>query len=551
MTTRKIRRVATVTATGLAALVAAACSRDGAEPAAGAAPGAAAPAAKLLTPADAAEACMDLGKQKIDGVTLTEATSAYAEQPAQSPGQTPVRVDVPNCKVAGTIDGSIKFELLLPDQWNGKFMMGGGGGFVGSVRNQAQEGLSAGATPLERGYATAGTDTGHTGDATDASWALGNAQAKENFAHLAVHRTAEVSKKLVAEYYDDKPEHSYFLGCSRGGGQAMISAQRYPEDFDGVVAGAPVYDWPGTIAGFLSNQQAIFPDPNDTQSPVITPDNRRLLAATLAETCDALDGVKDGVLRDPRRCDLDYSSLKRCEAGPAADCFTEPQIAAIQRVYRGPIANGHYIHPGFPFGGEADPQGWDLWMTRTDPAAVPGAPNLHYAFGTQFAKYFVYDDPSWFYTSLDLADWRQRTTALGQLMNATSPDLAKFRDAGGKLIIWHGWSDSALSALTSVDYYDAVQRTDKSARGFARLFLLPGVAHCGGGAGADRVDWITALEQWVERDTAPEEIVATKVDEQGAKAFERKLCAYPESALLQEQGDVDAAASYGCAVQAN
>lgn len=544
----ELRRVARVTAAGLIPVLFAACSNGGTEPAAGALVSS---AAKQLTTEEAATACTGLAKFDLDKVSITAAVAQpFSEHQGQGPGQPAVRVDVPNCKVTGTIDGSIKFELLLPDAWNGKFMMGGGGGFVGSLQNQAQEGLSAGATPLERGYATAGTDTGHTGEAIDASWALGNPEAKENFAHRAVHRTAEVSKKVIDEYYNDKPERSYFLGCSRGGGQAMISAQRYPDDFDGIIAGAPVYDWPGTTAGFLRNEQAVFPDPTDLTTPVITADNRKLVAGALLQACDGLDGVEDGVFRDPRRCQFDPASLPVCKAEAAADCLTEPQLAAIQTIYRGPIAGGQRLHPGFPFGGEADPQGWALWITQADPPTLPpGVPNLHFAFGTQFAKYFVFDDPNWTYANFDLEGWRARTADAGKLLNATDPDLSKFRDGGGKLILWHGWSDSALSASTSIDYYEAVRRQDEGLRGYLLMYMLPGVAHCGGGPGADRVDWITALEHWVEQGVAPEEIIATKVDAQGGPPLERKVCAFPRAALLGEAGDASATSSYSCAVQ--
>ncbi len=542
-------RLVVGTVLAFAAVQLAGCSKEWSGLAAAVTPGS---DGKQLTTEQVAKACADLQKLELKDVAIADASpQAFSEHRGQGPGAPVVRVDVPNCQVTGTIDGSIKFELLLPDTWNGKFLMGGGGGFVGSVQNQAQEGLSAGPTPLERGYATAGTDTGHTGEVIDASWALGNPQARENFAHRAVHRTAEVSKSLIMEYYAERPAQSYFVGCSRGGGQGMIEAERYPEDFDGIVAGAPIYDWPGTTAAYLNEEQAIFPDPSDTSSPVITPDNRKLLADAILQACDMLDGVSDGVLRDPRSCKFDPGTLPMCTDEPKADCLTEPQLSAIRRVYRGPIADGQKLYPGFPFGGENDSQGWDLWITQTKPPALPsGVPNLHFAFGTQFAKYFVYDDPDWTYANLDLSDWRNRTHDVAELLNATNPDLSKFRDRGGKLILWHGWSDSALSALTSLDYHDAVQRKDKMLGAYFRMFMLPGVEHCGGGPGADRVDWIASLEQWVEKDMPPEAITATKTDAAGGNALERKLCPYPQAATLRESGGVDAAASYSCAVLA-
>ena len=529
---------------GLIAILMTACSKESAGPAAA---GAEAPAGPSRTAAETATACARLATDKRKDVTIDEAVSLpFTEHQGPAPGQ-PVRVDVPNCKVTGMIDGSIKFELLLPDPWNGKFLMGGGGGFVGSVQNQALDGMSAGKNPLERGYATAGTDTGHTGEVIDASWALNNDQAKENFAHRAVHRTAEVSKEIIKDYYGDGADRSYFLGCSRGGGQGMISAQRYPDDFDGIVAGAPVLDWVGTTAGFIRNEQAVFPNPDDLTSPVITADNRKLLADGLGKACDYLDGVKDGLISDPRRCKFDPTTLPLCTSDAAADCLTEPQLAAIQAVYRGPVAGGQQIHPGFPFGGESDAQGWDLWITQMEPPTLPpGVPNLHYAFGTQFAKYFVYNDPNWNYASFDLADWHTRAVPAGQLLNAINPDLSKFRDGGGKLILWHGWSDSALTALSSVQYYESVQRQDKAVAGYFRMYLMPGVGHCSGGPGPDRADWITAIERWVENDSAPEAIQATKTDPQGEVLLERPVCPHPESAAYDDSGDTKLASSFRC-----
>jgi tannase/feruloyl esterase len=545
MRIRPVRRLVPIGLLSLISGLVAGCSRDNPERP----PGTPAEGPER-TSAEAASACAKLATDKHDDVTITEAVEQpFSERQTSIPVTQTVRLEVPNCKVAGVIDGAIKFELLMPDAWNGKLIMGGGGGFVGSVQNQAQDGLSAGATPLERGYATVGTDTGHAADGLDASWALGNAEAKENFGHRAVHRTAEVAKKIIDDYYDKKVDRSYFVGCSRGGGQGMIAAQRYPEDFDGIVAGAPVLDWPGTAAGFIRNQQVVFPDPSDLASPVITADNRKLVGESFRDACDSLDGVGDGLVTDPRHCKFDPASLPRCPAEPAAACLTEPQVEAIQTIYRGPIGGGQRLHPGFPFGGEADPGGWDLWITQLQGGGLPpGVPNLHYAFGTQFAKYFVYDDPNWTYANYDFATWRERSAAAAQLLNATNPDLSKFHEAGGKLIVWHGWSDSALTALSSIDYYDSVARQDKMARDYFRMFLMPGVGHCGGGPGPDRADWITAIEQWVEQDIAPEAVVATKADDQGKAVMERPLCSYPQAAQYDDSGDKNAAASFSCGV---
>jgi pimeloyl-ACP methyl ester carboxylesterase len=493
-------------------------------------------------------ACTALSSTQVANVAIREAVPlAVTDRQASPPAVGVQRLPVPHCKVTGTIDGTIGFELLLPNEWNGKLVMGGGGGFVGSVQNQAQDGLGAGPTPLERGYATVGTDTGHTGASTDASWALNDPQAQENFAHRAVHRTAEVSKQIVADYYRHGVDRSYFFGCSRGGGQAMIEAQRYPDDFDGIIAGSPVLDWPGAMGGFIRNEQAIFPDPNDLRAPLITADNRKLLANALRASCDAQDGVADGIVNDPPSCGFDPQSLPRCAAGPAADCVTDTQLKAIETVYGGLNIGGEQLYPGFPFGGENDPGGWDLWITQTTPPALPpGQPNLQYAFGTQFAKSFVFSDPNWSYAGYDFADWRERAAPAAELLNATDSDLGKFAGHGGKLIIWHGWSDSALPATRTVEHYLAMAERNSLVRLSARLFLLPGVAHCAGGPGPDRADWLTTLEQWVEHDVAPDQVLMTKNDAQGKTLIARPACAYPLMAKYVGSGDPNRAASYTC-----
>jgi hypothetical protein len=496
----------------------------------------------------AAGACVGLVSAQLPDVNIREAAPLEVTDRQTSPPAGGVqRLKVPHCKVSGTIDGSIGFELLLPNDWNGKFVMGGGGGFVGNVQNQAQDGLGAGPTPLERGYATVGTDTGHTGAITDASWARDDARARENFAHRAVHRTSEVSKAIVADYYKHAVDRSYFFGCSRGGGQAMIEAQRYPDDFDGIIAAAPVLDWVGAMGAFVRDQQAIFPNPSDLTSPVITADNRKLIAAALKNSCDAQDGVTDGIIDDPLSCKFDPASLPRCAAGPAAECVTDAQLAAIKTVYGGLTIGGERVYPGFPVGGENVPGSWDLWITQTNPPALgPGVPNLHYAFGTEFMKNFVFGDPNWSYAGYDFADWNTRTADVATLLNATNPDLSKFAGHGGRLILWHGWSDPALPATRSIDYYNAVATQNPLVRLSARMFLLPGVAHCSGGLGPDRADWLTTLEQWVEKGAAPDQVLMTKNDAQGKTVMQRPVCAYPLAARYSGSGDPNVAASYTC-----
>ncbi|MFQ5742584.1 MAG: tannase/feruloyl esterase family alpha/beta hydrolase [Acidobacteriota bacterium] len=452
-----------------------------------------------------------------------------------------------HCKVSGVIGSEINFELLLPADWNGKFVMGGGGGFVGSVQNQAQTPNLAGGTALEKGYATAGTDTGHSGSTIEAGWALDNQERELDFGYRAVHRTTDAAKQIIRTYYDGDIAHSYFMGCSRGGGQAMVESQRYPADFDGIIAGVPIYNWNGQGAAYIHELQAIYPDPNDLSSPVITAANRALLQSAILDACDSLDGLADGLISDPRSCPFTTASLPRCRHDVAAEgCVTQAQLAAIDAVYDGLEVDGKKIFPGFPFGDENDRGGWDRWITGGKDAFGPGIPSLHFAFGTQMYKYLVFDDPDWDYSTYDFSSYEQDTARAASFLNATSTDLSDFKEAGGKLIMWHGWSDPALTALATIDYYEAVETVDTQIRDYYRLFLMPGVLHCGGGSGPSRVDWLRAIETWVEEGKAPDSLLATHVGEDRVVDRSRPLCPYPQVAVYGGSGSPDEAASFSC-----
>ena len=496
---------------------------------------AAACAAPSAGPADA---CADLATLALIDLRIGEAerVPGAAGQPA-------------HCRVAGTIEAEINFEVLLPDEWNGRFLMGGGGGFVGSVQNQARTLYAHGGSPLQRGYATAGTDTGHTGSGIEAGWALDHPRRQENFGHRAVHLTAEAAKSIIGHYYERPADYSYFVGCSRGGGQAMMESQRYPDDFDGIVAAAPAYDWTGITAGFVQNQQAIYPD-GDIDAPLLTPATLELLGSSILAACDAEDGVEDGVLNDPRRCDFEPEDLPRCAGDrPADDCVTAAQLAAIDTVYDGPTSNGERIYHGFNYGGENDRGGWDSWVVSAPQRRAAGIPNAQYGFGTELFKYFVFGDPDWDYTAYDFSTWREDVAGTAAILNATDTDLSAFRDNGGKIIYWTGWSDLALAPLGTIDYYERLAADDPAARDYARLYMLPGVLHCAGGPGPDRVDWVEAIRAWVEEGRAPERLLASKLGRDGQPAMTRPLCPYPQVAVYDGTGNPNDEASFACAVR--
>ena len=437
------------------------------------------------------------------------------------------------CKVLGIIGKEINFELLLPGDWNGRFFMGGGGGFVGSIANGAR-------WSVHDGYATSGTDTGHRGHGLKADWALYNMERQINFGQLAIHRTALVS----AMYYCHDPEYSYFMGCSRGGGQAMMEAQRYPLDFDGIIVGAPAFDWPALAAEFIQNIQAIYPDP-DNLEPVITMQNLSMLQAAVLDQCDTLDGIKDNILNDPSACEFDLSALPICPDDVIGeDCFTTRQLKAIQAVYNGITSDHVDIYPGFPLGGENEPGGWLPWITGPNKESMElGYPSLQFGFGTEIFKYLIFQDPDWDYSTYEFSDFFEETRYASAYLDATSSDYSEFKKRKGKMIIYHGWNDPALSAYATINHYKAIEEIDPEVRDYIRLFLLPGVLHCGSGPGPDKADWIGLLRDWMENGNAPDRVIISKVRD-GEVEMTRPVFPYPRNAVYDGKGDPNIESSF-------
>jgi len=442
------------------------------------------------------------------------------------------------CKVLGTISKEINFELLLPGDWNGRFFMGGGGGFVGSIANGAR-------WSVHDGYATLGTDTGHKGNGLKADWALDNMERQINFGHLAIHRTALVSKAIIAKYYCHDPEFSYFMGCSRGGGQAMMEAQRYPEDFDGIIVGAPAFGWPAIAAEFIQNIQALYPDTDNLKEPVITKKNLVMLQAAVLEQCDELDGIKDNILNDPERCDFDFSRLPICTDNVIdEDCFTHDQIKAIQTVYDGIASDKGEIYPGFPLGGENEPGGWMPWITGPNERSLElGFPSLQFGFGTEMFKYLIFQDADWDYSMYDFSNFFEETRYASAYLDATSTDYSEFKERKGKMIIYHGWNDPALSAYATIEHYQALGERDPAITDYVRLFMLPGVLHCSSGPGPDKADWIGLLRDWVENGNAPDRVIMSRI-RNGEVQMTRPVFPYPRKAVYDGEGDPNLESSF-------
>jgi feruloyl esterase len=446
-----------------------------------------------------------------------------------------------HCRVEAIVDADTHIVALLPDEWNERFLMGGAGGFAGAPENQYED-------AVHDGYATVGTDAGHTAFSLLAAWALHDDGRIAEYGHRAVHRTAEVTKAIILAYYGRPSAHSYFIGCSNGGREALIEAQRYPADFDGIVAIAPWIDPLAFSAAAIRSLQAQYPT-GDFTAPVVTPTVLRLVASTVTRTCDALDGVKDGTLENPEACAFTLSALPSCANDVVADsCVTRAQRAALH-AFTTPLLAGGVRYPGWPFGDEADPAGWQAWITGPVApilqASAGTAPTVQSIVATQFFKYFVYGDSTWSYVRYDLARAGRDGARVGAVVAATNSNLSAFHARGGKLLLAHGWSDPALSARATIAYFNAVQRRTPQARSFTRLFLMPGVLHCGGGSGCDDVDYPGIIRRWVEQGDAPSRIVARKLD--GTKVLRtHPLCAYPMVARYDGTGSTADAASFTC-----
>ena len=481
---------------------------------------------------------------------LTISSASHEESPA------------PHCRVVGVIGVETGFEMRLPDDWNGKFIMGGSGGFAGNFMNAAQDMWNV----VADGWATVATDTGHKGNPAGASWALNNLKRQVNFGHLAVHRTTVNSKALIEGYYGSAINRSLFLGCSRGGGQALIAAQRSPELFDGIYAGAPAYAWTAENAGrWTWNAQRMYPDMTQIAEPVIDEGALSLLGNAVLEQCDELDGLKDNILNDPRQCDFDVASLA-CDAGSSDQCLTPEQVAVAQAIYAD-VEIGGKMTRGAPFGSEmpGSPLGWGRWITGgynpannlafhpgddVDEFADPVAANARWAFAVGLMRNFIFSDPDWRYEGYDFSDFAQRVAPLAPTLDADSPDLSAFRARGGKLIIDNGWMDGSMTPYGTIDYYDSVIEFDPTARNDVRLFIRPGVAHCMLGPGPDGTNYIAALEEWLDSGVAPDRLDAPFASPAPGRPPTgqggRIICAHPSVVSYDGSGDPNDPASFSC-----
>ncbi len=473
--------------------------------------------------------CGDFSFEK-SGVTITSMTMVAATDSVPE-----------HCEIIGQIDtDSIGFAVELPTDWNGRFYMAGNGIYAGSISfDEMNVGLSM-------GYATASTDTGHDAGPDpftamlDASFAYNNPEAEIDYCYRAVHETAVTAKEIIEAYYGELPSYSYFVGCSTGGRQGLVEALLYPEDFDGIVAGAPALDFSGVQMWGIWNAQALLGDGN------IPAESLSILEDAVYEKCDGVDGLVDGLIDDPRNCTFD----------PATDLppgsFTPAQVEALEKIYGG-VRNsqGELLYPGVLLGTEVTApgmmgpaSGWAMWVISTM------GPSLQLMIGDEFMKYMAFEvdpGPDYDWTTFNFDTDPPKMAYIESILNVTDPDLSEFEANGGKIIQYHGWADMALNSMMSVNYYESVLgfMGVEDTMDFYRLYMVPGMFHCGGGAGCDFVDWFTALVSWVEGGIAPEGLIGSHI-EGGDVVRTRPLYPYPGVAVYTGSGSIDDAANFIC-----
>lgn len=498
------------------------------------------------------QSCESLTALQLSDTTITASSSIPAGEfkfpavPLLSPG---VSMQLPAyCKVTGVIkpaaDSNIGFQVWLPKaDWNGRFMQVGNGGFAGAIVPiflvQA----------LADGYAVAATDGGHQGQGLE--WASGHPDRFKDFADRAVHVTSEKSKEIVKAFYGLQQKYSYFNGCSEGGREALMEAQRYADDFDGILAGDPGISFSQLFLAGLWNAQAFKANP-DSRVPLA---KLKLVQSASIAACDAQDGATDGILSRPDLCHFDPHVLL-CRSSGAEDCLTTAQADALAKVYAGPVnpRTGVRIDFGIEPGFESN-----MEMFEKD-SATPG-------LDVQFFRTAIFADPSWDPKTINFDTDVALTHEKGSLLDATSPDLAKFKAHGGKLILYHGWNDPGVPPLTTLKYYEDIQKEmggAKATDSFAQLYMVPGMFHCWGGPGPNSFgniltspqehrsasnDIQQSMVRWVEQGKAPKSILATKFqDDDSSKAvlLTRPLCPYPEISQWNGKGSTSDAANFSC-----
>ena len=486
-----------------------------------------------VAPVHALRACASLRTSPPGGPTILSATPVPAANGVPA-----------HCRVDGMIAPEIRFQVNLPDQWNRRFYMFGNGGYAGETADTPPKPLYRDHA-LAAGFATAWTNTGHDARREPlASFATSEAKLVD-YAWRAVHLTAVTAKGLMAAYYGRPAATSYWDGCSTGGRQGLMEAQRFPLDFDGVLAGAPVQRFVDSQVVGLWNGRAV-------SGSGLTLDKLKTVGTAVYKMC----ADPGGLIADPRRCGFDPArDVAQCPPGTDdGSCLTSGQVDALKKVYGGVVSRGQPYFFGYAVGAEGPGRsatgqgrvesGWDEWLLGRN-----GAPSRQLLYGEAFLRYLASPapDPAATAAGFDFDEGPGRLGAAHALLDADDPNLSAFRRHGGKLILYHGWADTALTPYMTIDYFArAAAAAGPEADDSLRLYMVPGMAHCGGGLATDRFDLMTRLVDWVENGTAPGSVEARRLDDSGAVDRTRPLCPYPQQAAYNGTGDVQVAGSYTC-----
>jgi feruloyl esterase len=484
--------------------------------------------------------CEEIVSLQVDDTDIasaeTVAAGAFEQPPANFPQFPADYSKLPAfCRVTGSIhpspDSDIRFELWLPaDGWNGRFLQTGNGGAAGSIFYFAMP------EPLSRGYAVANTDTGHRGGGGDFSWAAGHPEKLTDYQYRAVQELTRVGKAITEARYGRPPELSYFVGCSTGGRQGLKEAQRYPGDYDAIIAGAPANNWSPLMSLTLLIERNLGPHGLDIGK-------LGLLKEAAIAACDARDGVTDRVIAEPGKCDFDPASTQ-CQGELTDQCLSSQDVAAAQRIYAGVVSeSGDVLMPGTGPGSEP---GWAFFAS----------PNFR--IGSSFYRHVVMNDPGWNPATIDAHDALSLAEKVdGGAFSAMDPDLSGYIERGGKLLIYHGTTDGLIPYGSTVNYYESVvgRFGEDATSDSVRLYLVPGMDHCAGGEGAYAIDWLTAMETWTERGKTPQALPAVHpavmpglADAPRGSPFTRPVCPYPQLARYTGSGDETDAANYQCGI---
>jgi feruloyl esterase len=502
--------------------------------------------------------CEKLASLKLPDTTITAATAvpagAFTPPAAQGAANTPKPIDVPAfCRVQFTIAPAVKAEVWLPAEWNGNFEGVGNGGFAGSIVYPAL------AEAIHDGYAAASTDTGHEGG--NASF-ISNPKQLEDFGYLAIHEMTVKGKQVVESFYGAAPREAFFDGCSSGGRQAFSEAQRYPEDYIGILAGSPAINYVHLMVAHLAVGLDTL---KDEESYIPMPKLAAIQKASVA-ACDTLDGLKDGLISDPRKCHFDPSVLL-CKGADSDSCLTAKQVETVKNIYAGITYpnSKKSIYPGLMPGVE---EGWAAETMGRAP--YKGG---QYTNGLNYMQNAVFKNPNWDFRTWDYAKDMPLVDdeKLRSAMDAMDPDLRAFRDRGAKLIATQGWGDGDVSPLNTINYFKSVVATltgvgkgsdaytpeteefnhaAGQVSNFFRLYMFPGMAHCGGGSGPNMFKGVDTLAAWVEKKAPDDKMIASHMTN-GAVDRTRPVCPYPMAAQYTGQGSIDDAANFVCKVPAS